>query len=137
MANDNPDWGYDRIVGALAIHDRDTKYTRSFRSIIKARHVTALPLPAHSPNLNTFSERWVKSVKDECLSKLILFGEPSLIRCALQNYVVHYHEERNHQSKENVLLFPLLDQPPRKMQEPVRCRGRLGGLLRYYHHEAA
>jgi len=78
----------------------------------------------------------VKSVKDECLSKLILFGEPSLRR-ALQNYLVHYHEERNHQGKENVLLFLPLNQPPRKTQELVRCRDRLGGLLRYYHREAA
>ena len=105
MAEDNPDRGYDRIVGALA--------TLSLRAIIKPGHVTALPLPAHSPNLNAFSERWVKSVKDECLSKLILFGEPSLRR-ALQNYPVHYHEGRNHQGKENVLLFPPLNQPPRK-----------------------
>ena len=64
-----------------------------------------LRLPARSPNLNAFSERWVKSVKNECLSKLILFGETSL-RHALRDYLVHYHAERNHQGKGNVLLFP-------------------------------
>lgn len=118
------------------IHDRDTKYTRSFRAIIKAGGVTSLPLPAHSPNLNAFSERWIKSVKDECLSKLILFGERSLRR-ALQNYLVHYHAERNHQGKGNVLLFPPVNQLPPKTPERVQCRERLGGLLRYYHREAA
>ena len=56
--------------------------------------------------MNSFAERWVRSVKEECLSKLILFGERSLQR-ALQQYVVHYHEERNHQGKENLILFPL------------------------------
>ena len=58
-----------------------------------------------SPNLNAFAERWVKSVKDEGLSKQILFGETSLRR-ALREYIVHYHGERNHQDKDNVLLFP-------------------------------
>ena len=62
------------------IHDRDTKYTDSFRAIVKSGQVEPLKLPARSPNLNAFAERWVKSVKDVCLSKLILFGEASLRR---------------------------------------------------------
>ena len=116
------------------IHDRDTKYTQSFRAIVKAGGVTALSLPAHSPNLNAFSERWVKSVKDECLSKLILFGERSLRR-ALGNYLAHYHQERNHQGKDNVILFPQVKVT--RVANRVQCRERLGGLLRYYHREAA
>ena len=88
------------------------------------------PLPAHSPNLNAYAERWVKSVKEECLGKLILFGERSLRR-ALECYVVHYHAERNHQGKGNVLLFAQAIETRR--ENPVQCRERLGGLLRYYH----
>jgi hypothetical protein len=61
-------------------------------------------LPARSPNLNSYAERWVRSVKEECLSRLILFGESSLRR-ALQQYIVHYHEERNHQGKDNRIFF--------------------------------
>ena len=91
-------------------------------------------LPARSPNLNAYAERWVRSVKEECLSKLILFGERSLRR-ALSEYVEHFHAERNHQGKGNVLLFPR-DTHIRR-EQPVRCRERLGGLLRYYHQEAA
>jgi putative transposase len=91
-------------------------------------------LPARSPNLNAYAERWVRSVKDECLSKVILFGERSLRR-ALNEYVDHYHAERNHQGKGNVLLFPR-DRNVR-FRQPVQCRERLGGLLRYYHREAA
>jgi transposase InsO family protein len=87
------------------LHDRDTKYTHSFRAIIASGGVKPLALPAHSPNLNAYAERWVRSVKDECLSKIILFGERSLRR-ALSEYVKHYHAERNHQGKGNVLLFP-------------------------------
>jgi hypothetical protein len=116
------------------LHDRDTKYTQSFRAIIKSGQVKTLVLPAHSPNLNAYAERWVRSVKEECLSKLILFGERSLRR-ALSEYVAHYHAERNHQGKSNVLLFPRVTETCR--EGPVQCRERLGGLLRYYHQEAA
>ena len=116
------------------LHDRDTKYTRSFRAIIESGQVTPLAVPARSPNLNAYAERWVRSVKEECLSKLILLGERSLRR-ALTEYVAHFHTERNHQGKGNILLFPQLT---RTLDEgPVRCRERLGGLLRYYHQEAA
>jgi hypothetical protein len=74
-------------------------------------------------------------VKEECLSKVLLFGERSLRR-ALSEYVEHYHAERNHQGKDNVLLFPR-DTDIRHDRQPVQCRERLGGLLRYYHQEAA
>jgi hypothetical protein len=116
------------------LHDRDTKFTRSFRAIIASGRVEPLALPARSPNLNSHAERWVRSVKEECLSKVILFGERSLRR-ALSEYVDHFHAERNHQGKGNVLLFPR--DTHRHRQGRVRCRERLGGLLRYYHREAA
>jgi hypothetical protein len=116
------------------LHDRDVKYTQSFRVIIASGRVEPLALPARSPNLNAYAERWVRSVKEECLSKVILFGERSLRR-ALSEYLDHYHTERNHQGKDNVLLFPRA--PRRHRQGPVQCRERLGGLLRYYHQEAA
>jgi len=76
------------------LHDRDTKYTQSFRTIIASGRLEPLALPARSPNLNAYAERWVRSVKEECLSKIILFGERSLRR-ALCEYVEHYHAERN------------------------------------------
>ena len=116
------------------LHDRDTKYTLSFRAIIASDRVKTLVLPARSPNLNAYAERWVRSVKEECLSKVILFGERSLRR-ALNEYVSHYHAERNHQGKSNILLFPWTSGI--RHEGPVRCRERLGGLLRYYHQEAA
>jgi putative transposase len=113
------------------LHDRDRKFCASFQSILTTGGVQALTLPPRSPNLNAFAERWVRSVKQECLSKLILFGEGSLKR-ALTEFTQHYHSERNHQGKDNVLLFP----DPDEMKDPpngsVRCRETLGGLLRYY-----
>jgi len=72
--------------------------------------------------------------KEECLSKIIFFGECSLRR-AVDEYVAHYHSERNHQGKSNVLLFPRITKA--RGEGPVRCRERLGGLLRYYHQDAA
>ena len=72
-------------------------------------------------------------MKEECLSKLILFGE-SALRTALRGYVEHFHAERNHQGRDNLLLFPREESPP---SGPVRCRERLGGLLKFYHRVAA
>ena len=112
------------------LHDRDTKYTRSFRAIIASGQVEPLVLPARSP----YAERWVRSVKEECLSKLVLFGERSLRR-ALSEYVEHFQAERNHQGKGNVLLFPRDTDICR--EGPVQSRERHDGLLRYYHREAA
>jgi transposase InsO family protein len=118
------------------LHDRDHKYCSSFRQVIEAASVKTLALPPRSPNLNAYAERWVRSVKEECLAKLILLGEGSLRR-ALRHYQAHYHEERNHQGKDNVLLFPLPTQTVRGEQGKMRCRERLGGLLKYYEREAA
>lgn len=115
------------------LHDRDSKYTQSFRAIIASGRVEPLVLPARSPNLNAYAERWVRSVKEECLCKVILFGERSLRR-ALNEYVEHFHAERNHQGKGNVLLFP---RRVNTRRGHVQCHERLGGLLRYYHQEAA
>jgi hypothetical protein len=109
------------------LHDRDTKYTQSFRAIIASGRVEPLALPARSPNLNAFAERWVRSVKEERSSKVVLFGERSLRR-ALSEYVEHFHAERNHQGKGNVLLFP--GDTHVRREAPVQCRERLGGLLR-------
>ena len=116
------------------LHNRDTKYTASFLAIIESAHVKTLQLPTRSPNLNAYSERWVRSVREECLSKLILFGERSLRR-AMREYVAHYHAERNHQGKSNVLLFPHVMET--RCAGTMECRERLGGLLRYYHRDAA
>jgi putative transposase len=83
---------------------------------------------------NAYAERWVSSVKEECLARLMLCGEATLCR-ALHAYLVHDHHERNHQGKGNVLLFPAVSQNT-EQAGPMRCRERLGGLLKYYEREA-
>ena len=127
-------WGF-LSPGEYLIYDRDGKYCPAFQQLIDAVGVTRVPLPPRSPNLNAYAERWGRSVKEECLSQLILFGEASL-RHALHEYVEHYHHERNHQGKGNVLLFPMVRQGT-EQSGPIRCRERLGGLLKYYHCAAA
>lgn len=118
------EWGF-LSPGQYLIHDRDGKYCPAFQQIIDAAGVTRVPLPPRSPNLNAYAERWVRSVKEECLSRLILFGEASLHH-ALTQYVAHFHHERNHQGKGNVLLFPMISHDTER-QGPVQCRERLGG----------
>jgi hypothetical protein len=88
-------------------HDRNAKFCVEFRETLTAGDVTCLPLPPRSPNLNAFAEGWMRSVNEECLSKLLLFGEASLRR-ALTPFQERYHSERNHQGKGNVLLFTVL-----------------------------
>src|SRR6266705_3037216 len=128
------EWGF-LSPGQYLIHDRDGKYCPAFQHIIDAAGVKRVPLPPRSPNLNAYAERWVRSIKEECLSRLLLFGEAALCR-ALNAYLAHYHHERNHQGKGNALLFPAVSQDT-AYEGPIRCRERLGGLLKYYEREAA
>jgi putative transposase len=128
------EWGF-LSPGRYLIHDRDGKYCPAFQQRIDAAGVTRVLLPPRSPNLNAYAERWVRSVKDEVLSQLILFGERSL-RHAIQQYETHDHHERPHQGKGNVVLMPLAA-PCQGRARPIQCRERLGGLLNYYYREAA
>ena len=77
----------------------------------------------------------MRSIKEECLSKLILFGENSLRR-VITEFLVHYHQERNHQGQENRLQFPVRVAKKRDSQSVIGCRERLAGLLKYYDRAA-
>ena len=98
----------DPIDGFLAdkkfvILDRDSKYSAEFRDLLKGSGVEVVRLPPRSPNLNAYAERFVRSIKDECLNRIIFFGERSL-RKATREYAAHYHGERNHQGIDNRLI---------------------------------
>ena len=95
--------------------------------------MTPVILPARSPNLNAFAERFVESIKSQCLERLVLLGEGHL-RTAVRAFVVHYHEERPHQGLGNALIAP---KQTVIGSGPIRCRKRLGGLLKCYEREAA
>jgi transposase InsO family protein len=129
----------DAVDGILVgkrylILDRDAKYCEQFRAFLKREGVEVIRLPPVSPNLNSYAERWVGSVRTECLSKLIPIGE-GMLRRALRSFGEHYHRERNHQGLGNSLIMP---RPVGNRRDgPVMRRPRLGGLLNFYERAAA
>ena len=136
MARNATDEGSGFLRGMhYFLHDRDTKFCTAFLDVLRSSGMQPLALPPRSPNLNAFAERCVNSVRQECLSKLILFGGASLRR-ALTEYIEHHHFERNHQGKDNLLLFPSPDVPLSPKSRLVRCHDRLGGLLKFYSRVA-
>ena len=116
------------------IHDRDPLYTRAFAEILKSSGVQPIRLPPRSPNLNAYAERFVRSIKEECLNRIVPLGE-SHLRLVVQEYVEHYHRERNHQGLENQLLERA--PPSANPSADVQRSERLGGLLSYYYRKAA
>ena len=115
------------------ILDRDPLYTTAFRRLLRDSGVMPVVLPAWSPNLNAFAERFVESAKSECLDRMVLLGEGHL-RAAVREFVHHYHEERPHQGLYNELIAPTTTVIGTGQ---MKCRERLGGLLKFYYREAA
>ena len=116
------------------IHDRDPLFTNEFRDILATVGVTSVRLPPQSPNLNAYAERFVRSIKEECLDRLVLFGEPHL-RHTIHEYVEHYHTERNHQGLNNRLI--LTDERDGNGCGAIGHKERLGGMLKFYYRKAA
>ena len=116
------------------IMDRDAVFTADFRSFLKQEGVKAVRLPARSPNLNAYAERFVRTIREGCLNRMIFFGEDSFRR-AINEFLVYYHHERNHQGLGNRLIDP--QEQVGATDGSVECRERLGGLLRYYYRQVA
>ena len=116
------------------IHDRSPLFTNEFEGILQSAGIQSMRLPPRSPNLNAYAERFVRSIKESCLERMILIGESSLHRAVAQ-FLRHYHAERNHQGLDNKNIRP--EFPVFPSEGDVCCRKRLGGLLRYYCRKAA
>ena len=114
------------------IMDRDPVFTTAFRSLLMSSGIKSVRLPARSPNLNGYAERFVRSVREECLSKIIPLSERHL-REVLREYVAHYHAERNHQGLENRRIAPSNTQGT----GDIVPSKRIGGMLNYYYRQAA
>ncbi len=114
--------------------DRDAHFSAAFRAVLHEAGIQPVRLPPKSPNLNAHLERFHLSIKSECLSKMIFFGERSLRR-AIIAYLKHYHEARNHQGLDNQLIQP--GQEVGRVIGEIRCRQQLGGMLKYYYRDAA
>ena len=116
------------------IHDRDPLYTAEFLTILQGVGVKSVLLPPRSPNLNAHAERFVRSIKESCLDRMILFGEASL-KMVIKNFMAHYHSERNHQGLANRIILPETSHVGNSGS--VQRRQRLGGILNYYYRVAA
>ena len=116
------------------IHDRDPLFTTEFLQTLESAGVKSVKLPPRSPNLNPHAERFVRSIKESYLDRLIVFGEASL-RTAVQNFVEHYHAERNHQGLRNKIICP--EAGHLGASGAIQRRQRLGGMLNYYYRDAA
>lgn len=123
------------LLGArYLICDRDPLFTKNFRSILKTAGTDVIRLPPRSPNLNPHAERFVLSIKTECLNRMIFFTEGQLRR-ACDEFIVHYLTERNHQGLENRLIDG--SNLAANNDGAIECRERLGGTLKYYYRKAA
>ena len=120
--------------GRKLLIDRDAKYSGDWRQFIEEQGMEVIRLPPKSPNLNAYAERFVRSIKEECLNRMIFIGEASLRR-AIREFMAHYTAERNHQGLGNRLISA--EQPSVPAFGPVERRIRLGGMLSFYHHAAA
>ncbi len=116
------------------IHDRDPLFTAKFLETIASVGVESVKLPPRSPNLNAYAERFVRTIKESCLDRVIWFGEGSLHK-GIREFVAHYHGERNHQGLGNRLITP--DACHIGNRGAIRRRERLGGTLNYYFRAAA
>ena len=123
------------------VHDADPLFTAAFKAVLKppgslkGEGVTCVQIPPRSPNCNPHSERFVKSIKYECLRNFVFFGERHL-RYVINEYMAHYHEERFHQGIGSKLIRPTSANDNAAAGE-INCRSRLGGLLNFYYREAA
>jgi len=102
--------------------------------MLTRKGIQVIRLPPRSPNLNAYAERWVRSVRNECLSKVIPIGQ-GMVRRALREYVAHHHFERNHQGLGNALITPC--SAVGSQDRTISRRSRLGGILNYYERFAA
>ena len=116
------------------IHDRDPLFTASFREALKSSGVETVKLPARSPDLNAYAERFVRSIKSECLAQIIPLSERHLCH-AVKEYTAHYHVERNHHGLGNMLVDD--QRGTSDLSSGIERRERLGGMLNYYYRRAA
>jgi putative transposase len=119
--------------GRMLLCDRDPKWTRAMEEVLRTAGVRVVRTPPAAPNCNAHTERFVRSIKEECLDRVLPLGEWHLRRL-IREFVTHYHIERNHQGIGNALI----DRPPAQAATgPIRRRQRVGGVLSYYYRAAA
>ncbi len=114
------------------IHDRDTEFTRAFETVFQTEGIESVRTPFRTPQANAFAERWVRSVREECLDQLLIINQRHLKR-VLTEYIDYYNHSRPHQGlAQNIPIASEFSQ-----DGPIHCREVLGGVLRDYYRKAA
>lgn len=137
----------EKLSCKILMHDRDTKFTKSFNEKLSAGKRDVKISAFRSPNTNAYVERFIQSLQQECLDHFVVFGKAHFDHLCSE-YREHYHIERPHQSLENEVISLAKDKRRKKskkqLSEPetiplssIRCKERLGGLLKHYSRKAA
>jgi hypothetical protein len=114
------------------IRDRDTKYAPSLDAIFQSRQIDVIQTPFRAPNANAFAERWIRSVRQECLDKLIIINQVHLRR-VMHEYVDYYNTARPHQGIQQQSPIPFKPQSKGR----ICCRDILGGIIHDYYRDVA
>ncbi len=116
------------------IRDRDAKFPIAFNTVFRSGNVTIIRIRVRAPNANAFAERWVRSVREECLDKILIVSERHLHR-VLTEYVSYYNHARPHQGIDQLCPVPLI--PSVAKDGPIQRRDILGGVVHDYYRRAA
>jgi putative transposase len=128
-------WELDEREPAIhfLIRDNDKKFSHAFDTVFRSAGIHVIPIPHHAPNANAFAERWIRSVREECLDKVLIINQAHLRR-VMREYIAFFNTARPHQGIDQQIPVPPAS---RAASGPVRCRNVLGGILHDYYRDAA
>jgi putative transposase len=128
-------WELDEHEPAIhfLIRDNDKKFSDAFDMVFRSAGMHVIPIPPHAPNANAYAERWIRSVREECLDKVLILNQAHLRR-VMREYIAFFNTARPHQGIDQQIPVPLAS---RATSDPVRCRKVLGGILHDYYRDAA
>jgi putative transposase len=128
-------WELDEREPAIhfLIRDNDKKFSHAFDTVFRSAGIHVIPIPHHAPNANVYAERWIRSVREECLDKVLIINQAHL-RHVMREYVAFFNTARPHQGIDQRIPIPPAS---RATSGPVRCRNVLGGIIHDYYLDAA
>ncbi len=128
-------WGLESREPGIRflIRDNDKKFTQAFDTVFRSEGIHVIPTPSHAPNANAYAERWIRSVREECLDKLLIIN-PAHLRRVMREYIEFFNTARPHQGLEQQIPVPKM---AHETTGPVRCHTVLGGIIHDYYRDAA
>lgn len=128
-------WALDEREPAIhfLIRDNDKKFSHAFDTVFRSAGIHVIPIPHHAPNANAYAERWIRSVREECLDKLLIINQAHLRR-VMREYIAFFNTARPHQGLAQQIPVSKI---PHETIGPVHCRTVLGGIIHDYYRDAA